>query len=860
MSLAVNVEPRRSLLGRIRAWLRRRKTVLRAALTYPRPAADRWLPPVSTDSGGPWTCPAPPPPDPPDRSLPKRIGRFLIRKKLGEGGFGTVYLAYDPQLQRDVAVKVPRAESLSGRAIRRFLGDARAAARLRHPHIVPVFDAGFDGHVYYIASAYVNGGTLAAAIRSQAPFDSTRAARVARALADALAYAHSLGIIHRDIKPANVLLDAEGRPHLIDFGLARIVSSGEPDAAGSRAGTLHYRSPEQLCGEPVDGRSDQFSLGVVLYEMLCGRRPFAGQPDFLVDQDTVEKDPGPPSAHNPAVPADLEAICRKAMARRPEDHYADCRELADDLRRFLDGDFVAARQPGPAERLLRWCRRDPPLALAVTAVALSLAVAAVVAGTSAWRISAYAQSEAAARQDVEQERDRTAEALGRAIRSEKETKDALDQLRKKKEELEAVLQKLDGALTRVGQEKKRADEALVKVSDTLRQQEITSYFHRIALAERELRDGRLEQAETLLKECPEGLRGWEWYFLSARCGEQRRQHEGAVTCVALGGPKGKWLAWGTVTGAVVVRDLDKPRAGQRTLLRPEGKRAGAIRCLAFSPAMGKEEPELAAGDDSGRITVWKVERDGSPPTSFEAYRPPVSIRGVSFSLKGGYFATAGGQEVKVWKKDWWNPGWKPDPEYTLSHRGAVAWVGLHPLGNLVASGTSGKVFLWDRDNPGRPKVEYVSSTAGAFSPRGLDAALAMTGGAIRVYEPIRDRRGGYIEKCLYKGHNPHDVRSVVFSLGTRVASADAEGIVKVWDASSGGREFTTVRTAGGAFALSMDGQRLAWVGMDNCLHVLYVGVNTLPREKFAASGEWLDARDGDPTLAQYADYTSAVAL
>lgn len=311
---------------------------------------------------------------PADPSI-ERLGRFEIVGLVGKGGFGSVYRAQDTFLNREVALKLLRAAaSENRRAVARFLREPKAAAQLRHPHIVPVYDAGvMNGH-YYIASAFIPGQTLEQTLeRERLPM--RRAVEIARNLADALGYAHNLGIIHRDVKPANIILDARGEPLLTDFGLARIEDADEQlTREGSILGTPAYMAPEQASrryGE-VGPHSDQYSLGVVLYEMLTGTRPFRGKGEALVSK-LLNEAPPPPRAVNPRIPRDLEAVCLRAMGRMPQDRYPSCLELAEDLSRWLRGEAVQALRLRPHERAWRWMRRHPvPSALGGVIVLLAI--------------------------------------------------------------------------------------------------------------------------------------------------------------------------------------------------------------------------------------------------------------------------------------------------------------------------------------------------------------------------------------------------------------------------------------------------------------------------------------------------------
>lgn len=269
----------------------------------------------------------------------ERIGRFIIRERLGAGAFGVVYRAHDPVLNRDVAIKLPAAGALATDEARaRFLREPQAAARLRHPHIVPVYEAGFDGPRFFVASAFIAGKNLRAAIAA-GEIDVRRAAEIACKLASALQSAHDQGIVHRDVKPANVMLDEQGEPQLMDFGLAQLAdASAQLTTDGAVLGTPAYMAPEQAGAPvgPVGPASDQYSLGASLYEMLTGRLPFEGQPLIVLYQVRTATLQSPRSLRT-EIPAELEAICMKAMAKRPEERFASCGELAQTLGRWLGG-------------------------------------------------------------------------------------------------------------------------------------------------------------------------------------------------------------------------------------------------------------------------------------------------------------------------------------------------------------------------------------------------------------------------------------------------------------------------------------------------------------------------------------------
>ncbi len=262
----------------------------------------------------------------------QRIGRYTIRRLLGMGTFGTVYLAHDPQLDRLVALKVPRVDRFASSLDKHsFVQEARTAAKLRHPALVAVYDVQQDDEDVYIVQEYIDGQDLSGWVRANCPSLELTVSLI-KEIVEAVGCAHQHGLVHRDLKPANLLVDRQGRPHVADFGLA-LNESAQRLRKGEVCGTPEYMSPEQVRGltHILDGRSDLWSIGVILYELLTGRRPFGGANTAEIFEEVKRRDPKPPRQVKPEIPAELERICLKCLEKRQTDRYASAIELLEDL-------------------------------------------------------------------------------------------------------------------------------------------------------------------------------------------------------------------------------------------------------------------------------------------------------------------------------------------------------------------------------------------------------------------------------------------------------------------------------------------------------------------------------------------------
>jgi eukaryotic-like serine/threonine-protein kinase len=271
------------------------------------------------------------------------LDRYEVGRLLGAGGMAEVFEGRDRLLARRVAIKVLQAQFARDPSfLIRFKREAQAAASLSHPNIVGVYDTGTEDGTHFIVMEYVDGRTLKDVIRAEGPLYPERAAEICADVCSALSAAHARGLIHRDIKPANVMLTPDGKVKVMDFGIARATTSETITQTAAVVGTAQYISPEQAQGQAVDYRSDLYSVGCCLYEMLTGTVPFTGATPVAIAYRHVREDPTPPRMLNADVPAPLEAICLKAMAKLPDNRYQTAAELHDDLERFRNGRPVQA--------------------------------------------------------------------------------------------------------------------------------------------------------------------------------------------------------------------------------------------------------------------------------------------------------------------------------------------------------------------------------------------------------------------------------------------------------------------------------------------------------------------------------------
>jgi WD40 repeat protein/serine/threonine protein kinase len=734
-------------------------------------------------------------------SLPEKVafrfvGDYELLEELARGGMGIVFKARQVSLKRTVALKMIHGGALaSPQVIRRFHTEAEAAAKLDHPHIVPIYEIGQHEEHHYFTMKLLTGGSLADALSEQrgarlkfrSPArtreDQRAVAQFMKEVAQAVQYAHERGVLHRDLKPGNILLDGEGEPHVTDFSLAKLLEHDSGlTLTEAVLGSPGYMAPEQASGKSreVTTAADIYSLGVVLFELLTGQLPFHGETSVETMRAIVEQEPPRPRSMNPMVDPDLETICLKCLEKEPGRRYGTAKALEEDLDRYVRDQPIQARPVKPAERAWRWCRRNPVVASLEAALAF------------------------------------------------------------------ALLSGLIGVLVQWQRAQSRA-----------REYRRLLYVRDIGLAYRALKEGDVRQAEALLSPHDlspgaEDLRGFEWFTLKRLCGGDdwlSITNKFVPMSVAFS-PDGKLLAIGSGNQnpgeGIGLPNPDRHRGELMLIDIVAGKTINAFQrptAWVTAVAFSGDHQTLAAGGSDGTITLWNYVQ-GVTNRTLTAHAQ--GITSLSFSPDGGLLASGSTDRLlKLWNTTSWqgqsftNQGGNPD---------SIDALAFSRDGKQIAfAGSGAQITVLDLVTRARTTVfegNYIQGLAFAPDGRSLAAALATT--FVQLID-LRTRPPTPLEI----GQHQNPVTSVAFLRdGSRLISASEDHTLKLWDVQNR-KELAVFRGHHDVvrqIAISPDGATVASASDDHTVKLWHT--DPLPDADILPHSNWVWTVDFSPNGKQ----------
>jgi eukaryotic-like serine/threonine-protein kinase len=678
----------------------------------------------------------------------RHFGDYEILKELGRGGMGVVYKARQISLNRPVALKMIKAGVLADEAeLRRFQNEANAVALLDHPGIVPVYEVDEHDGEKYFSMKLVEGSNLAEQLASFQDNFSAAAALMIEAT-EAVQHAHMRGILHRDLKPANILLDTHGRPHITDFGLAKMMESDvELTASGAIMGTPAYMSPEQAAGRrrSMTLATDVYGLGAILYAMLTGKAPFDG--DSIIETlDAVRtRPPEPPRKRNARIPRDLELICLKCLEKNPADRYPTAAALADDLRCWAADEPVSVRAAGNVERLAKWARRKPTLAAAYTLGILTVVLGGL-GGAAVWQWRAAVRARdlaASAKMAAEEARD--GEAMARAT-----VQKAHDELATAREALAAV-----------------------------------EYGRTMEIALQAWRENHVVTTLSLLSATRSDLRGWEWRYVDRLCHLDLltlKGHTDGVSSAAFS-PDGSRIVTASDDNTANVWDA---RSGALALTL-RGHAPGDLKSGVLSASFSPDGARIVTASYDKTAKVWDA-RSGAELITLNGHTSEISS--ARFSPDGARIVTASADSTsKVWDAQ------SGAMVLTLKgHTGGVTSVSFSPDGaRIVTASEDNTAKVWDARSGALALTlggHTGRVTSVSFSPDGFRIVTASGDNSAKVW----DARSGALALTL-KGHTSGEFMAGILSAsfspdGSRIVTGGADATAKVWDALSGAEILT----------------------------------------------------------------------